>query len=158
LNALGVRPPENRVVITGDTTKDLQVKVEPSFADNVLVVGPRYQSEDIKCIWTTHLGMRVSGVCGMATLLSDVLINFVNYLILFFQVMGVNKGTKMVRNLQTNYPLRTYHLHGKLGIMTKNMYIDGQVIEKGRYDFVKRENVDKLMSTIQASNQKKMFE
>lgn len=72
--------------------------------------------------------------------------------------MGLNKGTKMVRNLQENYPLRTYHLHGKLGIMTKNMHIDGQVIEKGRFDFVKRENIDKLMSTIQASNQKKMFE
>jgi len=73
-------------------------------------------------------------------------------------VIGLNKGTKMARNLQNNYPLRTYHLHGQLGIMTKNMYIDGQVVEKGRFDFVKRENVDKLMSTIQASNQKKMFE
>lgn len=65
LNAMGVRSPENRVVISGDTTKALDVKVEPSYADNVLVVGPRYQTEDIKCIWTTHLGNRVSGVCGM---------------------------------------------------------------------------------------------
>lgn len=72
--------------------------------------------------------------------------------------MGLNKGTKMVRELQNHYPMRTYHLHGQLGIMTKNMYIDGHVVEKGRYDFVKRENVDKLMSTIQASNQKKMFQ
>lgn len=72
--------------------------------------------------------------------------------------MGLNKGTKMVRNLQNIYPMRTYHLYGQLGIMTKDMYIDGQVVERGRYDFVKRENVDKLMSTIQASNQKKMFE
>lgn len=65
LNSLDVRSPENRVVITGDTTKHLEVKLEPSYADNVLVVGPRYQSEDLKCIWTSHLGMRVSGVCGM---------------------------------------------------------------------------------------------
>lgn len=72
--------------------------------------------------------------------------------------MGLNRGTKMVRNLQENYPLRTYHLHGQLGIMTKSMHIDGHVIERGRFDFVKRENVDKLLSTIQASNQKKMFE
>lgn len=72
--------------------------------------------------------------------------------------MGLNKGTKSVRNLQNIYPMRTYHLYGQLGIMTKDMYIDGQVVERGRYDFVKRENVDKLMSTIQASNQKKMFE
>lgn len=72
--------------------------------------------------------------------------------------MGLNMGTKMARNLQTNYPMRTYHLHGKLGTMTKNMFIDGPIVETGRYDFVKRENFDKLMSTIQASNQKKMFE
>lgn len=65
LNLCGVRSPENRVVISGDTTKELNVKVESSYADNVLVVGPRYQTQDIKCIWTTHLGKRVSGVCGM---------------------------------------------------------------------------------------------
>lgn len=70
LNGLDGRSPETRVVITGDTTNKLQVKVEPSYADNVLVVGPRYQSEDFKCIWTTHLGMRVSGVCGMTFVIS----------------------------------------------------------------------------------------
>lgn len=67
LNLCGVRSPENRVVISGDTTKELNVKVESSYADNVLVVGPRYQTKDIKCIWTTHLGKRVSGVCGMTS-------------------------------------------------------------------------------------------
>lgn len=73
LNSLDVRPPESRVVISGDTTRELCVKIEPSYADNVLVVGPRYQSEDIKCIWTTHLGKRVSGVCGMMALIVVVL-------------------------------------------------------------------------------------
>jgi len=67
LNLCGVRSPENRVVISGDTTKELNVKVETNYADNVLVVGPRYQTQDIKCIWTTHLGKRVSGVCGMTS-------------------------------------------------------------------------------------------
>lgn len=67
LNLCGVRSPENRVVISGDTTKELNVKVESNYADNVLVVGPRYQTQDIKCIWTTHLGKRVSGVCGMTS-------------------------------------------------------------------------------------------
>lgn len=67
MNSVGVRSPENRVTISGDTTKELQVKLETNYADNVLVVGPRYQSNDFKCIWTTHLGMRVSGVCGMSS-------------------------------------------------------------------------------------------
>lgn len=44
--------------------------------------------------------------------------------------MGLNQGTNMARNLQNNYPIRTYHLYGQLGITTKNMHIDGQVIEK----------------------------
>lgn len=78
--------------------------------------------------------------------------------ILFLLVLGLNEGTKMARNLQNNFPIRTYHLHGQLGIMTKNMFIDGKVIEKGRFDFIKRENIDKLMSAIQGSHQKKMFE
>ncbi|XP_050424537.1 pseudouridylate synthase TRUB2, mitochondrial [Adelges cooleyi] len=136
LNDLEVRPPEPRVVITGDTTKELQVNVEPSYADNPLVVGPRYQEGDLKCIWTTHLASRISGVC----------------------VMGINNGTKMAYHINNKYPTRTYHLSGQLGIMTKNMFIDGKVVEKGRFDFIKRENVDKLMSTIQAASQKKMFE
>lgn len=66
---MDVRPPENRVVIFGDTTKSLEVKLEPSYADNVLVVGPRYQGGDLKCIWTTYLGMRVSGVCSMSSVI-----------------------------------------------------------------------------------------
>lgn len=154
------RPTENRVVISGDTTKELQVKLEPNYADHELVVGPRYQREDIKCIWTTHLGMRVSGVCGMTFVfhVADMYSVVCNSSIFLLPVMGLNKGTKMVRNLQQNYPMRTYHLHGQLGIMTKNMFIDGEVVENGRFDFVKRENIDKLMSTLQASNQKKMFE
>lgn len=66
---MDVRPSDTRVVISGDTTKKLQVNLEPNYADDVLVVGPRYQTEDMKCVWTTHLGMRVSGVCSTVSLI-----------------------------------------------------------------------------------------
>jgi len=80
LNLCGVRSPENRVVISGNTTKELNVQLEPSYADNVLVVGPRYQTQDIKCIWTTHLGKRVSGVCGIAKFNNHYLpIGYISY-------------------------------------------------------------------------------
>lgn len=86
LNSLNVRAPENRVVISGDTTKELEVQIQPSYADNVLVVGPRYQTNDIKCIWTTYLGKRVSGVCSM--IISDyktiVILVFKLLIICFF--------------------------------------------------------------------------
>lgn len=70
LNATDGRSIENRVVISGDTTKKLKVNLEPNYADHELVVGPRYQREDFKCIWTTNLGTRVSGVCGITSIFS----------------------------------------------------------------------------------------
>lgn len=90
LNSLNVRAPENRIVISGDTTKELKVQVQPSYADNVLVVGPRYQTGDIKCIWTTYLGKRVSGVCSMVSDYKTTVILIVKLLICdFFLSHGI---------------------------------------------------------------------
>ena len=69
-----VRPPTPFVVIgTGENqlaeinrqdglsvTED--VKVIPSYADNVLVTGPRYIPEEIKCLTSYSLSHRMSGV------------------------------------------------------------------------------------------------
>ena len=50
------------VQIEGDTTKDMNVTVIPSYADHPLVVGPRYQSQDIHALPVRLLGMKTSGV------------------------------------------------------------------------------------------------
>jgi len=61
---LQCRPPRNHVFIQG-TPSSITVHVAPSFADHLLVVGPKYQPEDIRCTWGAPLGKNVSGVLGM---------------------------------------------------------------------------------------------
>lgn len=65
LNALPDRPQEKRVEIMGPTNAPMHVMVSPNFADDPLVVGPRYQHDDFKCNYSTHLGLFSSGVCRM---------------------------------------------------------------------------------------------
>jgi len=62
---LQCRPPRNHVFIQGNPSSSLIVHVAPSFADHPLVVGPKYQPEDIRCTWGAPLGKNVSGVLGM---------------------------------------------------------------------------------------------
>ena len=41
---------------TYDVIKDV------SYADHPLVIGPRYQLDDVRCAWANYLGTHVSGV------------------------------------------------------------------------------------------------
>jgi hypothetical protein len=59
------RPPRNHVFIQGNPLSSLTVHVSPSFVDHPLVVGPKYQPEDIRCTWGAPLGKNVSGLLGM---------------------------------------------------------------------------------------------
>jgi hypothetical protein len=60
-----VRPPRQIVKIkeVSDTGKFL-VKQEESVADNVLVVGPRYQIDDVRTMCSLSLGRFTSGITG----------------------------------------------------------------------------------------------
>lgn len=69
LNQMKVRPPREIVKIEAATHDNKYiVKQEPSLADNVLVVGERYQPVDIRSICSTHLGKFTSGVMGNCNL------------------------------------------------------------------------------------------
>lgn len=60
-----VREPRKRVVI--EPTLDLSnyiVKTETDLADHVLVVGDRYQPDDIRMHNASYLGRFTSGVMG----------------------------------------------------------------------------------------------
>lgn len=56
------REQEKYVSIEGDPSKSMSVVVRENFADDVLVVGPRYQLDDVKCSWSNFLGFNTSGV------------------------------------------------------------------------------------------------
>jgi hypothetical protein len=70
------RPPTRHVFIEGNPSTSLSVRVAPSYADHPLVVGPKYQPEDLRCTWGAPLGRNVSGVFGMLSLYTGTLLNF----------------------------------------------------------------------------------
>ena len=56
------RKPRQHVFIEGNSSNSLDVIVKPSLADVPMVVGPRYQIEDVPCSWSNYLGSISSGV------------------------------------------------------------------------------------------------
>lgn len=78
--------------------------------------------------------------------------------VMFFSVLGLNNGVQSAITLQKDFPLRSYHLKGKLGQSTDTFFIDGKVIEKSKYEHVRRDRLENLLASIQASHQSKIFE
>lgn len=72
--------------------------------------------------------------------------------------MGINDGCRKSLDFHKSRPLRSYRLKCVLGHVTDNMFIDGKVVQKASYDHVKRQHLDKVLATIQASHQRLMFQ
>lgn len=136
LNELEVRPPLDYVAIEGDPSKKLTVSVKPSLADHPLVVGPRYQEQDLPVSWSNFLGWNTSGVL----------------------IFGIRSGTKRAKFIRENRSTRAYIIKGVLGQATDNCFKTGKVVERSTWKHVKRGNIDTFLSAMQASHQKKMFE
>lgn len=132
---LQCRPPRNHVFIQGNPSSSLTVHVAPSFTDHPLVVGPKYQPEDIRCTWGAPLGKNVSGVL----------------------VMGFNEGNRTVQRLHMQRPTRVFRLKGVLGQATDTYFSDGKVVEKATFWHVNRSKLDAVIASIQAAHQKQMF-
>lgn len=62
LNQMIVRPPRYRINIEEATDTHFRVNVEEDLSDKILVVGERYQNNDIKCVPAATLGENTSGV------------------------------------------------------------------------------------------------
>ncbi|XP_015126934.1 mitochondrial mRNA pseudouridine synthase Trub2 [Diachasma alloeum] len=136
LNGLDVRPPENYVHIDGDTTKQMTVRVEPSYADHPLVVGPRYQPDDFKLSWAHRMSPDMSGI----------------------MLIGVNGGTRMVHKIKESNATRFFKVKGVLGQATDNYFITGRIRERTTWKHVKRTHIDRMCASMQSSHQKRMFE
>ncbi|XP_032668412.1 mitochondrial mRNA pseudouridine synthase Trub2 isoform X3 [Odontomachus brunneus] len=67
LNNMHVRKPIKHVTIEGSTIENMNVVLKPSYADHILVVGPRYQNKDIKITCANYLAKDISGlmICGI---------------------------------------------------------------------------------------------
>lgn len=60
--------------------------------------------------------------------------------------------------IRENKSVRTYRVKGKFGEATENCYKNGKVVERSTFLHVKQPNLNKLLSSMQAAHQKKMFE
>uniref|UniRef100_A0A182SX58 Pseudouridine synthase II N-terminal domain-containing protein n=1 Tax=Anopheles maculatus TaxID=74869 RepID=A0A182SX58_9DIPT len=137
LNQLEVRPSLQRVVINNAAhDSKLNVTKVEDLSDNVLVTGPRYQPDDIKCRFSANHGRFSSGVT----------------------VLGINNGTKLAFRLQQNRPLRVYRVTGFLGKATETHFAESRVTARATIDHIGSEKIGRLLASIQASHQRKMFE
>ncbi|XP_055611826.1 pseudouridylate synthase TRUB2, mitochondrial [Uranotaenia lowii] len=146
LNDLEVRPSLQRVTIeptpaiktegVSDTTSRYIVKRTEDLSDNVLVCGPRYQTEDVKIRMSANHGRLTSGVL----------------------VVGINKGTDIAFQVQKNRPLRVYRVTGFLGKATESHFGFSRVTAKATCKHIGSDKIGRLLASLQASHQRKMFE
>ncbi|KAH0564380.1 mitochondrial mRNA pseudouridine synthase Trub2 [Cotesia glomerata] len=136
LNQLDVREPEPFVRIEGETNKELTIKVEPSYADHELVIGPRYQPSEMKMHHVNYLSNEASGI----------------------QLWGVNKGALICHLMRKANSTRFYKVKGILGQATDNYFTTGKIVERSTFKQIKRHHVDMICASMQSSHQRKMFE
>lgn len=136
-------------------SNEYSVEIKPDMADDILVVGPRHQMDDFRCRPANRLGFRTSGVLGAnyrhqdphKTLLTPSL-----------SVLGINRGNKSASSLAEGHPVRVYRVTGFLGKSTENHFGDSRVTTRYSFDHVYEEKINRLLSSMQSSHQKKMFD
>lgn len=166
MNQMKVRPPREIVKIeaqpnfsSSDESSDVTyvVKQEQSLADNVLVVGERYQPVDFKSAFSCYLGRFTSGVMGNFFILH--LLPLINTIIQrLLKVLGINGGTRTCNKIRDNRPVRVYHVTGRLGRSTESHFNDSPVTVRASFEHVTLGKMSSYLSSLQASHQKKMFE
>lgn len=75
-----------------------------------------------------------------------------------FLVVGLNGGTRKIHRIRNNRLIRVYHVTGELGTSTENNFTDSMVIARANYSHVWPDKMTAVLSSMQASHQKKMFE
>nr|CAG4641071.1 EOG090X0AGI [Eulimnadia texana] len=139
-NELDPHPPRkfvNIVPLSGEnTSQQLQIEVRENLADSVLVSGPAIQPSDVRLSWINYLGKRTSGVT----------------------VISVNDGNRYLHKFRESRPLSAYHVKARFGLATDTHWSDGKVWEKATFHHIRQDKFHKLLASIQASQQRKMFE
>nr|CAG4644993.1 EOG090X0AGI [Leptodora kindtii] len=107
-----------------------------NLADLSLVCGPAVEPDDIKVSLVNNLGRRVSGVMAVT----------------------INGANRELRKLKESRPLSVYQIEAQFGLATENHWHDGKVWEKSTYSHLHKPKIDQILSSIEASNQRKMFE
>nr|CAG4636384.1 EOG090X0AGI [Eubosmina coregoni] len=138
INLLEPRQPRTYVSIEAKANNSVSLssgELDINFADLALVNGPAIVHDDLKLGWATTLGFKSSGVV----------------------VFGVNRGNKLLSKMIHNRPLAVYQIKAEFGLATDNHWDDGKVWEKTTFHHLSKGKLDRVLSSIQAANQKSMF-
>lgn len=79
-------------------------------------------------------------------------------ILLIILVLGINRGTKTTSKLRENRPIRVYHVQGKFGTSTESHFNDSPITAKATFDHIHVGKLNSLLTSLQASHQKKMYE
>lgn len=111
-------------------TKQIDLSYHPN------IIGPRYSQEDLAVSWSNFLGWNTSGVL----------------------MFGLKQGTQTGKFIRENLPTRCYQIKCKLGQSTDTGFANGKVVEKSTWKYIRQFHMDRMLSSMQAAHQKKMFE
>ncbi|KFM59458.1 putative tRNA pseudouridine synthase 2, partial [Stegodyphus mimosarum] len=133
LNEMEKRLPNDLVHLKGTIAsgKAFEVELIPNYADHELVSGARYQVQDIRIKCLSWMGRNASGVMPMA----------------------INDGCKNVVDFQARKFLSKYEIKGRFGMATDTFMADGKVRERSTFTHIRQAAIDRLLASIQASNQ-----
>ena len=75
-----------------------------------------------------------------------------------YSVLGLNDGSKTIKNIHLQRPTRVYRLKGLLGKATDNYFVTGKVMEKATFGHVNRSKLDRILAAMQAAHQRHMYQ
>lgn len=137
LNSMKTRCPRKYVDISGELSsgKGLTVETKESFADNPLVVGERYQSQDFSLANANYPGYFGSGI------------------VVFF----IGKYNHHFNDFKRGQHLKVYEMKGQFGFATNNFTSDGKIIEKTWFKHIREGHITRVVSKMQSTFQTQMF-
>ncbi|XP_023024914.2 pseudouridylate synthase TRUB2, mitochondrial [Leptinotarsa decemlineata] len=140
-----LRYPERKLSLHDGSVKELATKeISTILTQNEItdlsvhpnVVGPKYLQDELAVSWSNYLGWNTSGVL----------------------IFGLKKGTMAAKFIRENRPTRAYRIKGVFGLATDTGFKDGKVVERSTWKYIRQSHIDRLLSSMQAAHQKKMFE
>lgn len=148
--------PPQIVQIDSPDNKNFEVNLVPNLAQHILASGPLYTNDSLKIIEAHSLGYNTSGVLSKFNNRTSIENNFFKYFI-SFQVLGINKGTRLAYRLRHGAPIQTFEIVGKFGKSTERNLAGGRVTSRATFAHVTPGKLQALLSSMQATYQRQMF-
>ncbi|XP_031625756.1 mitochondrial mRNA pseudouridine synthase Trub2 isoform X2 [Contarinia nasturtii] len=133
LNSLELSEPKPLVQITSADNKNYSIQLVPNLGQDILATGPRYTEKMLRISPADHLGANTS-------------------------VLGINRGIEFANILRNGAPIQTFQVTGKFGKATDTNFQGAHITTRGSYKHVTKGKLEALLSSLQASYQKQMYD